>query len=253
MSHYYEQELKRQQEIKELEQFFGKKAIKTPTKYRTSNLKTVLDDVLENVNIDNYTVARSLMKTASALIEEFETTISEEVEKEPVGLCPPGSYLCPEETIIPDSEIANGESKPLKETAGKPEGARYCFLTDIGSTIDHPYSHIGKHLAAIVREQDNNNPQASMYIIENLLPTLIDSSNLSELIGVRADALASGKYVTESYREKIDVNLLLDAAARHYLKLLFVENIDAESGYPHIAHITANLIIIHTQLRLHHE
>lgn len=200
--HYYEQELKRREDIKEWEIFFGKKA----------------NDPIEGTG----TYKR--------------------------GVCPPGSYLDPEEKVI---EVE--DSKPLKETKGKAAGARYCFLTDIGKTTVSQYPQLGEHLAAIVRAQDQNNHLEAMNNVANLLPTLMSNSTLNEVIAVRAQALESGKYLVEGYREKIAINLLLDAAARHYLKMLFVSDVDEESGHTHIAHIIANLIIIHTQLRLYHD
>lgn len=165
------------------------------------------------------------------------------------NLCPPGSYLDSDETLY----YPLGDEKPLKETAGKAQGARYCFLADIGALMSYgQIRDLGTLLSLIVRRLENGDVEAAKHHCYEVMASLSDEHTMNDLIGVRAQALASGKYSFESYREKIDVNLLLDAAARHYLKILFVGNIDDESGYSHIAHIAANVIMINTQLELHH-
>ena len=181
-------------------------------------------------------------------------------------LCPPGTYLdltydeCKWDSgeLGRDAEFARKVDtdksyipKPLKETEGKAHGARYCFLGDIADVMDDNFSKLGEALSLIVSGVENNNlVQAKFYCYE-VMHLLSDEHSMNDLIGVRAQALSSGKYTFESYREEIDVNLLLDAAARHFLKILFVSNIDEESGYPHTAHLLANVIMIHTQLNLH--
>lgn len=159
-----------------------------------------------------------------------------------------GAYLCPPGTYLE----GDGMPKPLKETAGKAEGARFCFLPDIAKLMSEDYNTLGELLSLIVSGVETNNKTQAMYYCTQVLEELADEHTMNDLIGVRAQALSSGKYTFESYREKIDVNLLLDAAARHFLKILFVSNTDEESGFPHTAHLAANVIMIHTQLELHH-
>lgn len=156
--------------------------------------------------------------------------------------------------------IDNIRNPSLKDTKGKAHGARYCYLADIAKVaIDHgdittaAYNEIlllGQHLSIIVASVDDNNINNAQYYCSEVLNDLIDERTLPQLVGVRAHALSSGKYSVDGYREPIDVNLLLDAAARHFLKMLFVNGIDEESGFLHEAHIAANVIMLHTQLEL---
>lgn len=164
-----------------------------------------------------------------------------------------GAYLCPQGTYLDlDTDEIKVEGKPLKESEGKAQDARYCFLADIGDVMSSGKTRdIGKLLSLIVRGVEESNITKVKHHCSEVMAVLSDEHSMNDLIGVRAQALASGKYSFESYREEIDVNLLLDAAARHFLKILFVSNTDEESGYPHTAHIAANVIMIHTQLKLH--
>jgi hypothetical protein len=73
---------------------------------------------------------------------------------------------------------------------------------------------------------------------------------VNNLISLREQAISSGKYDKYSYRKKIDIEKLFDAAARHYIKYIFNIEKDEESGFTHLAHITANLIMIHVQLKI---
>ena len=106
-------------------------------------------------------------------------------------------------------------------------------------------------LAQLVQLVDQGHEESAMYTAEEMLKDLrdLDKDFLNNLIAVRAGALASGKYTVESYKEEIDVNLLLDATARHLLKVIHIGDIDEESGIHHYGHIAANLIMIHTQIR----
>lgn len=148
----------------------------------------------------------------------------------------------------------------LKETAGKAKDARYCYLEDIarvafdhgnmcGTLYDH-FVKLGEYLAIITIALDDNNIENAQYYCSEALNEIMEFINISQVIGVRADALNSGKYTVEGYREPIDTKLLMDAAARHFLKILFEDEIDNESGFRHEAHIAANMIMIHTQLEL---
>lgn len=151
----------------------------------------------------------------------------------------------------------------FKDTKGKAEGARYCYLADIANCVlgginnskgyRDSMNNVGETLSVIVRAYDKkwllDVKHYCSVLIKDLLE--LDSGLHHELIKVRANALNSGKYKTEGYREEIDVRLLLDAAARHFIKKLMVGDIDEESGCTHEAHIAANAIMIHTQLSLH--
>jgi len=138
--------------------------------------------------------------------------------------------------------------RPLKESDGKAEDARYCFLADIADVVNPQYSGLGDSLSILVRAVEHNDKSEALKYTSDVIRELRSDTLMNDLIGVRAQALNSGKYTFESYREPIDVNLLLDAAARHFLKILFVGDLDEESGFPHTAHIAANIIMIHTQL-----
>jgi hypothetical protein len=175
-------------------------------------------------------------------------------------------YNAPEPNIVDSlnpwyNRLEEMESTPLKETKGKAHDARYCYLYDIAkvvfdhenSDISQKYIDIGEMLAIIVESVEDNNVANAEYYCSEILNNLINERTLHELVGVRAHALSSGKYTLDGYRGEIDVKLLLDAAARHFLKILFVDKTDEESGFSHDAHIAANVIMVHTQLRLHHE
>ena len=152
---------------------------------------------------------------------------------------------------------------PLKDVEGKAHGARYCFLNDIancvlgGVNVNPTYrdelSYIGETLSTIVRAYDKGWIKDAQHYCSVLIQDLLErDKNLHhELVKVRMHALDSGKYTSEGYREEIDVALLLDAAARHYIKILFDGDIDEESGCTHLAHMAANAIMIHTQLSLY--
>jgi hypothetical protein len=164
------------------------------------------------------------------------------------------------------SEILDNIRKPmLKDTKGKAAGARYCYLDDIanvvlGSVKDSKgyrdtMSAVGETLSTIVRAYDKgwmlDVKHYCAVMIQDLLE--LDVSLHHELIKVRAQALDSGKYTPEGYRDELDVTLLMDAAARHFIKKLMVGDIDEESGCTHEAHIAANIIMINTQIELHYE
>ena len=86
-------------------------------------------------------------------------------------------------------------------------------------------------------------------IIKRLL--LVEHKNdvLKDLIRLRNQAISSGKYTLDGYKEKIDLHLLFDALARHFLKYSFGDIIDTESGYLHKSHMLANVLIIRYQIR----
>lgn len=154
------------------------------------------------------------------------------------------------------------DAKPqLKETQGKAKDARYCYLGDIARVaFDHPVMSdavydqlllLGEHLSIIVESIDDDNLENAQYYCSEILNNVMqDGDMIHELVKVRAQALNSGKYTVEGYRHTIDITLLLDAAARHFLQIVFVGDIDKESECKHLAHIAANMIMIHTQMEL---
>jgi hypothetical protein len=164
--------------------------------------------------------------------------------------------VCPIDPLISIDSV----SKPLKDIEGKAAGARYCYLADIANCVlgsksgskgyRDTMNNVGETLSLIVDTYDRGEIEGAMHycslLIENLLD--VDVGLHHELVKVRANALDSGKYSPNGYKEKIDINLLLDAAARHFIKILLEADIDEESGCTHEAHIAANVIMIHTQL-----
>lgn len=160
-------------------------------------------------------------------------------------------YYCSEEEVLGKPHTVGAPSgyiKPLKESDGKAQDARFCFLGDIAATVNEDYQELGAALSSIVSGVESNDICGAKFYCYEVMHLLSNEQLMNDLVGVRAQALNSGKYTFESYKEDIDVNLLLDAAARHLLKILFVGDIDEESGFPHVAHIAANIIMIHTQL-----
>lgn len=145
--------------------------------------------------------------------------------------------------------LPNDELK--KQTKGKPEGARNCFLTylqQLPKEIDEKnFEHLQK-LAELIELSDID-IRALREMYHCIEHSYGDNLKLwSEVIGVRNQALKSGKYKPQSYKDPIDITLLQDAMARHYIKYLMVSKLDEESGYSHLAHIVANILICIAQL-----
>lgn len=141
----------------------------------------------------------------------------------------------------------------LKETKGKFGGARYCYLgrhAEIRNDADEELINLESALEDLVRLVDNKETVFARQTIQDALLNIsgLDSKFLENLTAVRMHALESGKYTVESYKERISINLLLDAAARHFLKYIYISKLDEESGITHLAHIAANLIMIDTQI-----
>ena len=152
--------------------------------------------------------------------------------------------------ILIQPEIAD---EKLKETKGKFEGARYCYLgrhAEIRNDADEELINLESALDDLVRFVDHKETVFARQTIKDALILIceLDSKFLENLTAVRMYALESGKYTVESYKERISVNLLLDAAARHFLKYIYISKLDEESGVTHLAHIAANLIMIDTQI-----
>lgn len=161
-------------------------------------------------------------------------------------------------------EILDNIRKPLKDTEGKASGARYCYLADIANCVlgnihdskgyRDTISAVGETLSTMVRAYDKGWLEDVKHYCSVLIKDLleIDAGLYHELVKVRMNALDSGKYTPDGYRDELDVTLLMDAAARHFIKKLLVGDIDEESGCTHEAHIAANAIMIHTQLEVNH-
>lgn len=141
-----------------------------------------------------------------------------------------------------------------KQTIGKAEGARYCYLRDIAFAfdVDIKYCTIADNLADMVDNYDKQLYETMLCDIVATLEYIKESFDVYEdLVSLRYNAIKSGKYKINSYREPLDINLLLDASARHLLKIVLKSDIDEESGKSHVSHITANLIMIYAQLEHH--
>lgn len=159
------------------------------------------------------------------------------------------SDLTEENLELTLKEIGTYIEPNIKHSEGKPAGARYCFLEALNDDL------IGYKIAEIVNILETKG-KIQNYIYQ-LKEDVLNKGNkldiVNDLIKLRTQALDSGKYTKEGYKQKIDVSLLLDALARHYIKLLYVGQYDDESGCLHLSHILANLIIIDYQVRTYHE
>ena len=169
-----------------------------------------------------------------------------------------------EDTI--EKKLEKVSKEPKKETAGKPEGARYFFLESLAClhNVDNLTSELGteiKQLVDVLEERiETSQPiNNKRLVIKDMIDFIIDEYNtqygqsrlLDDLIKLRYDTISTGKYTINSYKELIDISLLLDAMARHYIKMVLISSVDEESGCLHLSHIIANLLIIDIQLQLH--
>lgn len=155
-----------------------------------------------------------------------------------------------------DLEKAMVEDEALeerKQTAGKAEGARYCFIGDICLAMNsNDLQALATGLKDLVALIDEEEFKYAPHLVSQmlLLMTEIDKQFMTNLVGARMAGLK--KYSVNNYREQIPVELLLDSVARHLIQVIAGNNIDDESGVHHFGHISANLIIIETQLRLYY-
>ena len=145
-------------------------------------------------------------------------------------------------------------SKPRKHSNGKAEGARFCYLSAIAAAseyADTAADFVGRQLDNLLTHEYEVSQQITFMMIVEYAATAVGTHKelFDGVIAVRAKALESGKYTQESWKEPIDVDLLLDAAARHLISYLYVDEIDDESGENHMAHIVANVLMIAQQLR----
>ena len=146
------------------------------------------------------------------------------------------------------------EVQPRKHSRGKAEGARFCYLSSIAAASEYAETaadYVGRRLDDLLSHQYEVSQQITyMMIIEYAALAMGSHKDLFDgVIAVRNKALSSGKYTQESWKEPIDVDLLLDAAARHLISYLYVGELDDESGENHMCHIVANVIMIAQQLR----
>lgn len=151
-------------------------------------------------------------------------------------------------------ELSN-EELVLKQKEGKPSGARYCFLSALDLSTD-----VGKYIETLTTYIDTYKPiyivlDALEEIQQEILNTNSATKNLiiTDFINLRSQALKNGKYRENSYKQKIDVNLLIDALSRHYIKHSFGDMKDEESGFLHLSHMLANVIIIKYQIRTYYK
>lgn len=82
-------------------------------------------------------------------------------------------------------------------------------------------------------------------------PFWIDSRGLTALGEVAG--YGCGKYEPHNYRKGVSVSLHMNAAWRHILLFQGGEDLDSESGLPHLAHAAWNLLAAHTQTVDHPE
>lgn len=145
-------------------------------------------------------------------------------------------------------------TQPLKQSEGKAKGARYCYLGEHSLAMNlNKYYQLETMLKDLTDSVDMKNTAAVKHCCEMALHAVrdLDDDFITNLCGVRANAVASGKYQLYGYRKAIPIEELLDAAARHFLKIIYIGDIDEESGFHHLGHIAANLLMINTQARLH--
>lgn len=153
-----------------------------------------------------------------------------------------------------EEKIAELLDETKKETSGKAKDARYCFFPDITLAFNKTEYY---HLALLLKDLTNLVDMKENGYAQNLARSALlevnslDDNFMMNLCGARADGLK--KYSLDNYREEIPVQSLLDAAARHLIEILRGRETDEYSGFHHLGHIAANLIMIETQLRIHHE
>lgn len=149
------------------------------------------------------------------------------------------------------------DSVILKHSAGKEEGARFCFLEALSDHKNSNEYYIAAAITSCVellaQKEYNVKAQILLYldIIKRLLVADHKNDVLKDLIRLRNQAISSGKYSLNGYKEKINLNLLFDALARHFIKYSFGDITDAESGYLHKSHMLANVLIIRHQIRIY--
>lgn len=167
--------------------------------------------------------------------------------------------VCHEDCSHKECYFMNTKTKCLKKIKisqkhfkDKPFNARYCFLEAIRK---NELDAIGYKISEIVNifDRKGNILEYITRLQYDILACDTKLNIISDLITLRQQALDTKKYTIEGYKEKIDVSLLLDALARHYIKWVYVSDKDEESGCLHLSHMLANLIIINYQVRTYYE
>ena len=154
------------------------------------------------------------------------------------------------------NELSN-EELVLKQKEGKPEGARYCFLSNLN---DNDWANgLGELIEELNKNIENNKDikviQATLQALQDtiLYDNVAETKDvINDFIKLRSLALQSGKYRENSYKQQISIILLLDALARHYIKYSFGDNFDDESECLHLSHMLANVIIIRYQINTYY-
>lgn len=231
MSHYSEFEDKKVQELNKLKRNKNK---------GKSKLTQLIESRQENFYQDD---DNSLWKTEvyNNNYEDYDVYSDMEVAKS-------WTEFNPIDTMV---ELTN--YKTIKETKGKPAGARWCYIDKISN------NYLGVLINELVYLIESKNDLHIILInikeLEQELFRQIEDKELliNELIKIREQAVSSGKYSKEGYKSIINPELLLDAIARHYIKLVYIGPLDKESGCLHLAHILANLIMIQYQLENYYE
>lgn len=161
---------------------------------------------------------------------------------------------------FPDCEKDQNQGVSIlarKETKYKAEGARHCFLSSIASASYYaggPEEQIGKYLDKLI--DFDFGLKCSTQHIFNMIITYCgiaiggDKELWDGVVAVRMYGLGTGKYSAGNHKLPMDKNLLLDAAARHLISYLYINNIDDESGESHLCHIVANILMFAAQLNI---
>jgi dATP/dGTP diphosphohydrolase len=141
-----------------------------------------------------------------------------------------------------------------KHIKGKAEGARFCYLAAIAAASEYAETavdYLARRLDNLLDRYPEVSEQINLMMIVEYASIVMGSKDLWKgVIAVRRKALESGKYTQESWKEPIDPDLLLDAAARHMISYLYVDEIDEESGENHLCHIVANVLMLAYQLSI---
>ncbi len=187
-------------------------------------------------------------------------------------ICPPFSppvgniddVLGFENRNIQDSLLVNSgetfcissEGLPRKHIFGKAQGARFCYIGHLAAVSEFSgcvEDYLSNALDNLINfdSSDKDFTEVISSIINHAGVAMGGQEELwNGVIAVRNHALKSGKYTPESYKERIDTTLLLDAMARHLIAYLFVGKLDKESGINHMAHIVANVVMYAVQMEL---
>lgn len=150
------------------------------------------------------------------------------------------------EELMIKNKIMRERFKPGKQKEGKTEGARYCYMDLMPIALEWEDTTIHwacDHFNNFVYSRELDDLQSAVRALINT-----DDIIIKEVIEVRYHTIQSGKYDPQSYQEEMNVDDLLDAAARHMIQHLIGNERDEESGKLHLSHFCANMIMIAGQL-----